>query len=45
MLFDPMANLQVDTKYVNEADMRSRASQLVVALGLALRCDKEKRAS
>jgi type IV pilus assembly protein PilM len=43
MLFDPMANLLVDPKTVNEADMRSRAAQFVVALGLALRCDKEKR--
>jgi type IV pilus assembly protein PilM len=45
MLFDPMAQLQVDPKFVNEAEMRSRASQLVVALGLSLRCDKERRAS
>src|SRR6478672_1897685 len=29
MLFDPMANLAVDTKNVNEAEMRSRAAQLV----------------
>jgi type IV pilus assembly protein PilM len=43
MLFDPMANMAVDTKSVNEADMRSRAAQLVVALGLSLRCDKERR--
>jgi type IV pilus assembly protein PilM len=45
MLFDPMANLQVDAKFVNEAEMRSRAAQLVVALGLSLRSDKERRAS
>jgi type IV pilus assembly protein PilM len=45
MLFDPMANLSVDTKFVNEAEMRSRAAQLVVALGLSLRCEKERRAS
>jgi len=42
-LFDPLANLQVDTKAVNEAELRSRAAQLVVALGLSLRCDREKR--
>jgi type IV pilus assembly protein PilM len=45
MLFDPMANLSVDTKFVNEAEMRGRASQLVVALGLSLRTDRERRAS
>jgi type IV pilus assembly protein PilM len=45
MLFDPMANLGVDAKFVNEAEMRSRAAQLVVALGLSLRCEKERRAS
>jgi type IV pilus assembly protein PilM len=45
MLFDPMANLAVDPKFVNEADMRARASQLVVSLGLSLRTDKERRAS
>ncbi len=42
-LFDPLANLMIDTKTVNEAEMRARAAQLVVALGLSLRCDKEKR--
>lgn len=42
-VFDPMANLGVDAKYVNEHDMRLRAAQLVVALGLSLRCDKERR--
>ncbi len=45
MMFDPMANLSVDAKFVNEPEMRSRASQLVVALGLSLRSDKERRAS
>jgi len=28
---------------VNEAQMRGMAAQLVVALGLSLRCDKERR--
>jgi type IV pilus assembly protein PilM len=42
-LFDPMVNLTVDTKFVNEADLRARAAQMVVALGLSLRCDKERR--
>jgi len=41
-LFDPLSNLQVE-KTVNEAEMRARSAQLVVALGLGLRCDKEKR--
>jgi type IV pilus assembly protein PilM len=42
-LFDPLANLTVDAKNVNEADLRLKAAQFVVALGLSLRCDKEKR--
>src|SRR3984885_2386497 len=42
-LFDPLANLQIDAKTVNEPEMRARAAQLVVALGLSLRCEKEKR--
>jgi type IV pilus assembly protein PilM len=42
-LFDPLANLQVDAKNVNEAALRAQAAQFVVALGLSLRCDKEKR--
>jgi type IV pilus assembly protein PilM len=42
-LFDPMANLTVDTKAVNEPQMRAMAAQMVVALGLSLRCDKERR--
>jgi type IV pilus assembly protein PilM len=42
-LFDPMVNLAVDTKFVNEPDLRARAAQMVVALGLSLRCDKERR--
>jgi type IV pilus assembly protein PilM len=42
-VFDPTAHLQVDAKFVNEQSLRQRASQYVVALGLALRCDKERR--
>ena len=42
-LFDPLTNLPIDAKTVNEAMMRAKAAQLVVALGLSLRCDKEKR--
>ncbi len=43
-LFDPTMNLTVDAKTANEQDLRSRASQFVVAIGLALRTDKERRA-
>jgi type IV pilus assembly protein PilM len=43
MILDPLANLAVDTRTVNEADMRSRAAQLGVAVGLALRTDRERR--
>jgi type IV pilus assembly protein PilM len=43
-LFDPTANLSIDTKTVREPDLRSRAAQMVVAIGLALRTDKERRA-
>jgi type IV pilus assembly protein PilM len=42
-LFDPMVNLGVDAKFVNEPELRARAAQMVVALGLSLRCDKERR--
>lgn len=42
-VFDPMADLTVDAKYVNEQDLRARAAQMVVALGLSLRQDKERR--
>jgi type IV pilus assembly protein PilM len=42
-LFDPMVNFTVDTKYVNEPLLRSMSAQMVVALGLSLRCDKERR--
>ena len=42
-VFDPLANLGVDPKALNEADLRSRATQFVVAVGLALRSEKERR--
>jgi type IV pilus assembly protein PilM len=42
-LFDPMVNLAVDAKYVNEDQLRATSAQMVVALGLSLRCDKERR--
>jgi type IV pilus assembly protein PilM len=42
-VFDPMVNLTVDPRSVNEQAMRSMSAQLVVALGLSLRCDKERR--
>src|SRR5262249_24209609 len=42
-LLDPIANMPVDPKAGNEADFRAKASQIVVALGLGLRCDREKR--
>ena len=43
MVLDPLANLAVDNKTVNEQDLRSRAAQMTVAVGLALRSDKERR--
>ena len=42
-LFDPMAGLTVDPKFVDEDRLRAVAAQMVVALGLSLRCDKERR--
>ena len=42
-LFDPLVNLTIDNKAVNEPQMRAMAAQMVVALGLALRCDRERR--
>jgi type IV pilus assembly protein PilM len=42
-LFDPTSHLTVDSKFVNEQAFRARASQFVVALGLSLRSEKEKR--
>ena len=43
-LFDPTASLTIEPRAVNEQDLRSRAAQLVVAIGLALRTDRERRA-
>ncbi len=42
-LFDPMAKMDVDAKFVDEPRLRATASQMVVALGLSLRCEKERR--
>lgn len=42
-LFDPMASLEVDSKLANEPQLRAMSAQMVVALGLSLRCDKERR--
>ncbi len=42
-VFDPLSNLMVDAKGLNEADLRARATQHVVAVGLALRTEKERR--
>jgi type IV pilus assembly protein PilM len=42
-LFDPMSGLAVDSKSVNEGQIRAMATQMVVALGLSLRCDRERR--
>jgi type IV pilus assembly protein PilM len=42
-LFDPLVNVAVDAKHVNEQELRSRSAQLVVAMGLALRRDRENR--
>ena len=42
VIFDPLGNIAVE-KGVNEAELRARAAQLVVAIGLSLRTDKEKR--
>jgi type IV pilus assembly protein PilM len=43
VIFDPLGNIPCE-KGVNEEDLRKRAAQLVVAIGLSLRTDKEKRA-
>jgi len=43
-LFDPTTSLAIEARAVNEQELRSRAAQLVVAIGLALRTDREKRA-
>ena len=37
-----LGNIAVD-KGVNETDLRARAAQMVVAIGLSLRTDREKR--
>jgi type IV pilus assembly protein PilM len=42
-LFDPMAGLAVEPTLANEPHLRSMAAQMVVALGLSLRCEKERR--
>jgi type IV pilus assembly protein PilM len=42
-VFDPMVNLSVDSRAGDETRLRSLAAQMVVALGLSLRCDKERR--
>jgi type IV pilus assembly protein PilM len=42
-LFDPMTKMEVDAKAVNEPVLRAMAAQMVVALGLSLRCEKERR--
>ncbi|MGA7121954.1 MAG: type IV pilus assembly protein PilM [Polyangiaceae bacterium] len=42
-LFDPMGNLSVDPKLDGEPQLRAMAAQMVVALGLSLRCDRERR--
>lgn len=42
-LFDPMAGIEVESKVQNEAQLRAMAAQMVVALGLSLRTDKERR--
>ncbi len=42
-LFDPLIGVDIDGKFADEVDMRSRAAQLVVAMGLSLRYSKERR--
>jgi type IV pilus assembly protein PilM len=42
--FNPVERLTIDTKTVPEPLLRERSAQLAVALGLALRKEKEKRA-
>lgn len=43
MVLDPLANLTVE-KGIDEQDLRARSAQLCVAVGLALRTDRERRA-
>ncbi len=45
IVLDPFQNLQADPRSVNEQELRSRGAQLAVATGLALRCEKERRAA
>ncbi len=45
MMLDPLASLTAEAGKVNEQDMRTRSSQLTVAVGLALRTDKERRSA
>ena len=45
LVLDPLANIQCDPKAVNEPELRARSAQLCVATGLALRCEKERRAA
>jgi type IV pilus assembly protein PilM len=42
-LFDPMADLEIDSKFVDEQQLRATGAQMVVAVGLSLRCEKERR--
>lgn len=42
-VFDPLAGFEVDAKTVQEEPLRARSAQFTVALGLALRTEKEKR--
>ncbi|HNS98546.1 MAG TPA: type IV pilus assembly protein PilM [Polyangiaceae bacterium] len=41
--FNPVANLTIDHKHVRQDIVQTRSAQLAVAIGLALRKDKEKR--
>ncbi|MGA2449728.1 MAG: type IV pilus assembly protein PilM [Polyangiaceae bacterium] len=41
--FDPLENLSVDPRTAGEEQLRAMAAQMVVALGLSLRCDRERR--
>jgi type IV pilus assembly protein PilM len=43
-VLEPMERIEVEGKEVNPDMLRARASQLCVALGLAMRKDREKRA-
>jgi len=41
--FDPMQTMSIDPKATDQQQLRSLAAQMVVALGLSLRCDRERR--